>query len=45
MTEFAEFTQDEARINGLQAAGRITIIPDLVRMQALTSVQQPEQIS
>jgi hypothetical protein len=35
---FRQF-QDEARISGLQAAGRITIIPDLVRMQALTSVQ------
>src|SRR5687768_9079226 len=41
MTEFAEFTQDETRINCLQAAGRMTIIPNLVRMQALTSVQQP----
>jgi hypothetical protein len=28
-------------MNGLQAAGRTTIIPDLVRMQALMSVQQP----
>jgi hypothetical protein len=38
---FAEFTKDEARRSGPQAAGRITIIPDLVRMQALASVQQP----
>jgi hypothetical protein len=37
---FGQF-QDEVHISGLQAAGRITIIPDLVRMQAVTSVQQP----
>jgi hypothetical protein len=39
--KFAEDTQDEARRSGLQVASRITIIPDFVRMQALTSVQQP----
>src|SRR5215207_10181453 len=38
---FGEFTKDEARRSGRQAAGRITIIPDFVRMQAVTSVQQP----
>src|SRR5215208_6227691 len=36
----AEDTQDEPRRSGLQVAGRITIIPDLVRMQTVTSVQQ-----
>src|SRR5215203_2189086 len=38
---FGEFTKDEARRSGRQDAGRITIIPDLVRMQTVTSVQQP----
>jgi hypothetical protein len=38
---FAEDTQDEARRSGLQGADQITIILDLVRMQAVTSVQQP----
>jgi hypothetical protein len=38
---FGEFPKDEARRSGRQAAGRITIIPDLVRIQALASVQQP----
>jgi hypothetical protein len=42
MTEFAEFTQDEAQINGLQAVGQTAIITDLVRMQTLPAVQQPE---
>ena len=42
---FVESPYDEAQINGLQAVGRIAIIPDLVRMQALPSVQQPEQTS
>src|SRR5215217_650788 len=39
--KFAEDTQDEARRSGLQVASRTTILPDFVRMQALTSVQQP----
>jgi hypothetical protein len=43
--KFAEDTQDETRRSGLQVASRVTIIPDLVWMQAVTSVQQPEQIS
>ena len=34
-------TQDEARRSDLQVASRITIIPDFVRMQAVTSVLQP----
>jgi hypothetical protein len=38
---FVESSYDEAQINGLQAVGGIAIIPDLVRMQALPSVQQP----
>ena len=39
--KFAEDTQDEARRSDLQVASRITIIPDFVRMQAVTSVLQP----
>ena len=39
--KFGADPKDQARINGLQAAARIAIIPDLVRMRALTSVQQP----
>jgi hypothetical protein len=38
---FVESSYDEAQINGLQAVGGIAIVPDLVRMQALPSVQQP----
>jgi hypothetical protein len=38
---FGAYTKDEARRSGPQVAGRITIIPNFVRMQAVTSVQQP----
>src|SRR5215208_374998 len=38
---FVESPYDEAQINGLQAVGGIALIPELVRMQALPSVQQP----